>query len=167
MSKIFRLFADSPRIVEDPWTVQRLPGPADDNLIRKIVPLAQLVAALDTPAEQEIRAVWIASDDHFEIHIAQLQRLELIAVDFPSFKDGRGYSIATLLRSRYGWTGELRAIGDVLRDQLNYLRRCGFDAFAVRANKDIHDAIHSFSRYSVTYQGAVDDSFPLFRQRLR
>jgi uncharacterized protein (DUF934 family) len=70
-----------------------------------------------------------------------------------------------LLRTRYGWAGELRAIGDVLRDQLNYMRRCGFDAFSVRSDKDIHDAIKSFSHYSVRYQGAVDNPLPLFRRR--
>ena len=62
--------------------------------------------------------------------------LPVIAVDFPKFTDGRGYSIARLLRDRYGYTGELRAVGDVLRDQLFALSQCGFDAFALRADRD-------------------------------
>jgi uncharacterized protein (DUF934 family) len=69
------------------------------------------------------------------------------------------------LRERYGWRGELRAIGDVLRDQLNFMARCGFDAFAVRADKDIHDALRAFEEFSVKYQGAFDTPQPLFRRR--
>nr|WP_310638858.1 DUF934 domain-containing protein [Burkholderia gladioli] len=86
-------------------------------------------------------------------------------MDFPRFGDGRGYSTAHLLRNRHGWTGELRAIGDVLRDQLNYMSRCGFDAFAVRADRDPHDALNAFTEFSERYQGAVDDAVPLFRRR--
>ena len=74
-------------------------------------------------------------------------------------------SIAALLRSRYGFKGELRAIGDVLRDQLFYLQRVGFSAFALRADKDIHDALNALSDFSETYQGAIDQALPLFRRR--
>ena len=70
-----------------------------------------------------------------------------------------------LLRERYQWKGELRAIGDVLRDQLRFHARCGFDAFAVRADKDIHDALNAFGELSISYQGAVDNPEPLFRRR--
>jgi uncharacterized protein (DUF934 family) len=129
-----------------------------------IVPLSWLGAGSDELVHG-IRAVWISPNDDFEPLVEMLRTLDLIAVDFPSFRDGRGYSVATLLRSRYGWTGELRAVGDVLRDQLNYMRRCGFDAFAVRADKDINEAIKSFSHYSIRYQGAVDEPLPLFRRR--
>lgn len=167
MAKIIRLIAGAPQIVEDEWEVIRTTEPADPEcLSRQIVPLPLLRSALDRqPLLPHIRAVWIAPDDDFEPLVPMLGRLELIAVDFPVFRDGRGYSVATLLRSRHAWTGELRAIGDVLRDQLNYMRRCGFDAFAVRADKDIHDAIKSFDHYSVRYQGAIDEPLPLFRRR--
>jgi uncharacterized protein (DUF934 family) len=138
-------------------TTEQFAGVAHDELLDPR-PLAAIKAV-------DVQAVWISPDDDFESCMPQLKNMQLIAVDFPSFRDGRGYSIATLLRTRYGWTGELRAIGDVLRDQLNYMRRCGFDSFAVRADKDIHDALLSFSRYSVRYQGAVDDPVPLFRRR--
>jgi uncharacterized protein (DUF934 family) len=85
-------------------------------------------------------------------------------VDFPKFTDGRGYSIAYNLRARLGYTGELRAIGDVLRDQLFYMQRVGFDAFAVRADKNIHDAVKGLTDFSEKYQTSWDEKNPLFRR---
>lgn len=93
---------------------------------------------------------------------ADLDDLALITIDFPTFKDGRGYSLARLLRSRFGYTGELRAVGDVLRDQLFYMYRCGFDAYALKAGKDIHGALEAFDEFTVTYQPAADESLPLW-----
>ncbi len=87
-------------------------------------------------------------------------KLALIAVNFPKFTDGRGYSIARLLR-RLGWKGELRAVGDVLRDQLFYMTRCGFDAFALRADQDAQVALTAFSDFTAPYQPAIDDGVRL------
>jgi uncharacterized protein (DUF934 family) len=89
----------------------------------------------------------------------------LIAVNFPQFTDGRGYSIARLLRERYSWRGELRAIGDVLRDQLFYLARCGFDAFMLREGQDAQAALAAFNDFSEGYQASVERPQPLFRRR--
>jgi len=86
-------------------------------------------------------------------------------VSFPVFTDGRGYSIARLLRDRHGWTGELRAVGDVLRDQLFALARCGFDSFALRAGQDVQASLAAFGDFSVRYQSATDEPMPLFRRR--
>ncbi|HEX7476412.1 MAG TPA: DUF934 domain-containing protein [Polyangiales bacterium] len=91
--------------------------------------------------------------------------LAVIAIEFPGFKDGRGYSTARLLRDRYGYKGEVRAVGDVLRDQLFYMERCGFNAFELKAGKDMEGAVNAFREYSVTYQAAADDPRPLFRRR--
>jgi uncharacterized protein (DUF934 family) len=169
ISKIIKLQADGPRIVEDDWTLIRDPIDADamGEYGPKAVPPLAAFLAMDAQQAARVRAVWIAPDDDFEPVVSRLLALDMIAVDFPVFRDGRGYSIATLLRTRYGWQGELRAIGDVLRDQLNYMRRCGFDAFAIRADKDMEDAMKSFGFYTVTYQGGVDDPAPLFRRRAR
>lgn len=165
-SRIIRLHGDGPRIVEDNWTVVRgEPDPAQPIGAKAVLSLPAFLA-LDEARAAEVRAVWIAPEDDFEPAVARLRTMDMIAVDFPVFRDGRGYSIANLLRIRYGWTGELRAIGDVLRDQLNYMRRCGFDAFAVRADKNIEDALKSFNFYTVTYQAGVDDPLPLFRRRM-
>jgi uncharacterized protein (DUF934 family) len=86
---------------------------------------------------------------------ADFDKLALIAVRFPKFTDGRGYSIARLLR-RLGWKGELRAVGDVLRDQLFYMTRCGFDAFELRADQDTQTVLTAFSDFSAPYQPAID-----------
>lgn len=96
--------------------------------------------------------VLLQPDDDFETLLPDLPRLRLIAVNFPVFTDGRGYSTARLLRERHGYRGELRALGDVLRDQLYFLRRCGFDAFALRAGQDAVAALRAFDDYSVSYQ---------------
>jgi uncharacterized protein (DUF934 family) len=94
-----------------------------------------------------------------------LPEVALVAVEFPGFKDGRGYTTGRLLRERHGYRGELRAVGDVMRDQLFYMERCGFNAFEVKAGKPLESAVQAFSEYSVTYQGAADDPRPLFRRR--
>lgn len=166
MAHVIKIINNEPQIVEDAWTAVRSMG---ETLASGSEHLILPIAYLENPpaAYQAIqpRAAWIAPDDDFESLAHHFHKLDLIAVDFPTFRDGRGYSIGYLLRTRYQWHGELRAIGDVLRDQLNYMRRCGFDSFAVRADKNIHDAIKSFSHYSVQYQGAVDQPLPLFRRR--
>ncbi len=94
-----------------------------------------------------------------------LATLPLVAVEFPKFTDGRGYSLARLLRDRHGYAGELRAVGNVLRDQLLYMHRCGFDAFELQAGKSVREALNAFSEFSVHYQAAADDPRPLFRRR--
>jgi uncharacterized protein (DUF934 family) len=111
--------------------------------------------------------VRLASDEEASSVEPYLAEVALVAIEFPTFKDGRGYTTARLLRDRYGYKGELRAVGDVLRDQLNAMRRCGFDAYELKAGKDIHGALQAFQEFSVTYQGAADDPRPLFRRRAR
>ena len=109
--------------------------------------------------------VWLDADEEAEEIGDDVDQFQVIALNFPAFTDGRNYSPARLLRDRYGFKGELRAIGDVLRDQLFYMRRCGFDAFALRADKDPYDALESLKDFSVTYQAATDEPQPLFRRR--
>ena len=100
--------------------------------------------------------VLLDNTDDPRVLTADFDKLALIAVRFPKFTDGRGYSIARLLR-RLGWTGELRAVGDVLRDQLFYMTRCGFDAFELRAGEDAQTALTAFSDFSAPYQSAIDE----------
>lgn len=104
------------------------------------------------------------NDDPADI-AEDLRLFGIVAVDFPRFTDGRGYSIARLLRERYGWRGELRAVGDIQRDQLFYLARCGFDAYVLRDGEDSAVALEAFDDFSERYQGAVDERLPLFRRR--
>lgn len=107
--------------------------------------------------------VRLASSESPE-QIQALEQAPLIAIDFPSFTDGRGYTSARLLRERHAYRGELRAVGDVLRDQLFYMARCGIDSFALKAGKDIEGALSAFLDFSITYQAAADDERPLFRR---
>jgi uncharacterized protein (DUF934 family) len=88
-----------------------------------------------------------------------------VEVDFPKFTDGRGYSIARLLRERFGYRGELRAVGDVQRDQLHYLSRVGFDAFLLREGEDAEGALAALGDFSEAYQSSVERPLPLFRRR--
>jgi uncharacterized protein (DUF934 family) len=92
----------------------------------------------------------------------QISRIE---VNFPKFGDGRGYSIGRLLRERYGYKGELRAVGWVVRDHLLYMESCGFDAFLLREGEDPNEALTGFQDFSESYQASVTKPLPLFRRR--
>ncbi len=111
--------------------------------------------------------VWLAPGDEPAMLAADAAKLPLIAVRFPQFADGRGYSTARLLRERYGFAGELRAVGEVLRDQLFYLERVGFNAFAIKAGKSLEDALKAFGDFSDAYQSSVAQPLPLYQRRLQ
>jgi uncharacterized protein (DUF934 family) len=96
---------------------------------------------------------------------AEAASLALIAVEFPAFTDGRGFSIGRVLRERFGFVGELRAFGDVFKDTMGYLRRCGFNAFVVNGNKNLEDALLGLNDLPEAYQTGVDQLLPLFRRR--
>ncbi len=109
-------------------------------------------------------AVLEAGDDPASL-VDMLDGLTTIAVRFPAFGDGRGYSIGRLLRERYGYRGELRAIGAVARDHLYFMAQCGFDAFELRAGEDPKEALAAFDDFSDGYQATVARPQPLFRRR--
>jgi uncharacterized protein (DUF934 family) len=109
--------------------------------------------------------VWLDVTEGPEAVADDLSALAVIAVNFPKFTDGRGYSTGRLLRERFGYQGELRAIGDVLHDQIFLMARCGFDAFALKEGKDIAKALVAFETFKTPYQAAVDQTQPLFRRR--
>ncbi len=109
-------------------------------------------------------AVLEAGDDPASLAGA-LDGLKTIAVRFPAFGDGRGYSIGRLLRERYGYRGELRAIGAVARDHLYFMAQCGFDAFELRAGEDPKEALAALDDFSDGYQATVARPQPLFRRR--
>lgn len=111
-------------------------------------------------------AVWLAPEQDAAVLQMHLADLPLIAIDFPAFTDGRGYSHARLLRERYGYQGELRAIGDVLRDQLSYMAQVGFDAFVIRADRDAASALAGLADFSEQYQATVLQPVPLLRRRV-
>lgn len=154
-------------VVNDDWSVLRLQeGDAVETVIvpvgKTLVPLKVWLAQQTVLLHRADIGVWFASDERVEDLQDHVAKFSVIAVDFPKFGDGRGYTIAYRLRERSGYRGELRAIGDVLRDQLFYMQRAGFDAFAVRADKDIHEALKSLKDFSITYQASTDEAQPLF-----
>jgi uncharacterized protein (DUF934 family) len=157
-------------IVPDDWQVLHLAeGDTAESVAipagRVIVPLAVWQARRDSLKARGDVAVWLASDERPEALKDDLDALPLVAVDFPKFADGRGYSTAYNLRARFGYQGELRAIGDVLRDQLFYMQRVGFDAFELRADQDVNAALQAFKDFTECYQGAIEPALPLFRRR--
>ncbi len=159
-----RQLADNPwqRLVlsegEDAATLALPPGPL-------LLPLTVWLARREALTTREDVGVWLGPTDDSALLANDLGSLRLIAVDFPKFADGRGYSTARLLRERHGYRGELRAIGDVGRDQLFYLARVGFDAFLIPDGRDAQEALEAFSDFPETYQGATDQPLPLFRRR--
>ena len=172
MAKLIR----NRRVVADNWLLLELGAgggtngnspsvPAEGDII---VPLKVWLARHDALAVRLGQTgVWLDSNEGAETIAADLRRLPLIALRFPAFTDGRGYSTARLLRERYGYQGELRAVGEVLGDQLFYMLRCGFDAFELAAGKNVELALKCFDDFSVTYQAATDDPRPLYRRAHR
>lgn len=159
------------RIVDDGWQVFRLAEGEQVETVALPEGPALLPLALWQARRAEIAArgtpigLWLDVTDDPASIATDLPHFALLAVNFPKFTDGRGYSTARLLRERYGYRGELRAIGDVLHDQLFYMRRCGIDAFAVREDKDIEKALAGLATFGESYQAATDQPLPLFRRR--
>jgi uncharacterized protein (DUF934 family) len=109
--------------------------------------------------------ILVREDDDPADVASEFAHVAVLAIEFPKFTNGRGYSMARLLRARYGYRGELRAVGDVLRDQLFYMARVGFDAFELRADQDAQQALRAFSDFTQCYQASTDQPLPLFRRR--
>jgi uncharacterized protein (DUF934 family) len=156
------------RVDADDWRVVGLADGEDTSQLpagRVIVPLAvwksrrpELIARGDV-------GVWLKPDDEPGELAGDVEQLAVIALHFPKWGDGRGYSSGALLRTRYAYRGELRAFGDIGRDHLFNLARCGFNAFVLPPQRDPDDALAAFGDSSLRYQGAVDDPLPLFRKR--
>ena len=115
--------------------------------------------------QAEAVGVLLKGDDDPAVLVEDFEQLAAIALDFPKFADGRCYSHARLLRERHGWTGELRAHGDILRDQVFFLWRCGIDVLEVREDKSAQDALEAFKELSVTYQPAADEQRAIYHLR--
>ncbi|MAA70795.1 MAG: oxidoreductase [Bermanella sp.] len=110
-------------------------------------------------------SIIISGDTDLDALGAHLNKFEVIAVSFPAFADGRGYSQARLLKERYNYQGEIRAIGDVLLDQLHFMKRCGFDTFDLKDGLEAEKALQFFDTFSDPYQLAYDVKTPLFRRK--
>jgi uncharacterized protein (DUF934 family) len=153
-------------IVVDTW--QEAVSPAGLSAAAEVlVPLEHFLNAQDQwLAHPGALGVILEPKDNPEVVASVLSRLSVIAIRFPVFTDGRGYSTARLLRDKYHFTGEIRAVGDVFKDVLFYLSRVGFDAYQLRDGEDAEDALNAFETFSEAYQVSVERSSPLFRRRL-
>lgn len=148
---------------QDTWCLSR-----DEETLPDERPAIVPLSLWQQHSDQADLAPWLPSATELSPELAnELQNAPLVAIDFPSFTDGRGYSLARLLRERYAYTGEIRAIGDVLVDQLFYMTRCGFDALALREDQHLDDALRALGAFSVSYQPGVDVKEALFERRLR
>ncbi len=165
---IIRIVEGVPRVVPDDWRVIDGTAGWDDGGSGSgglLLPLALARAHADL-----VRAggpgrplgLVLAPDDDPANAVPFFAHIALIGVQFPKFTDGRGYSTAVLLRLRHGWTGELRALGEVLQDQLFAMRRVGFDSFALSPGRDPQAALRAFTPFSDSYQGSVDQPLPAY-----
>ena len=123
-----------------------------------------VVAFGDLAADTNAGAVRIEPGDDARALIPQLAQLRLVEVAFPKFRDGRGYSSARILREA-GFAGEIRAVGDVLVDQVGFMRRVGFDGFAPDAPLDTKVVQVTLERYPYVYMKAADGKTPVWALR--
>jgi uncharacterized protein (DUF934 family) len=149
-------------IVEDE-TPENVELPAGDVIFPLAVWLARKAEIIS--CHKRI-GLLIQSGERIEEVAGDLDYFVIVAVNFPKFVDGRGYSTAALLRQRYHYQGEIRAVGDVLHDQLFYMQRVGFDSYALKDGKDVVYALQKgFTVFGEAYQAATDQPQPYFRRR--
>ncbi|MBD5803043.1 hypothetical protein AZOA_24760 [Azoarcus sp. Aa7] len=172
MSKVIQ----NGRIASSGWQILSVAEGEDAAAVaipagRVIVPLAAWLARREELAARGDVGVWFASNEGPEALADDIGRVAVIAVNFPKFVDGRGYSTAALLRTRYGYTGQLIAFGEVLRDQFDYLTRCGFDTLQPREGRytdaQLDAAVASLADFPTPYQASVLHPQPLFRRVAR
>jgi uncharacterized protein (DUF934 family) len=150
-------------VIADPWRYAE----EDADASALIVSLTQWQADRDVLlASGKQLGVKIGPADKVEVLAQDVSKLALIALEFSGLAEGRGYSQAHLLRRRYGFTGELRAMGKIQRDQLFYMARCGFDAYELPEGTDLDVALSAFDDYSVAYQPGIDVGGVHLKQRM-
>jgi uncharacterized protein (DUF934 family) len=155
------------QVIDDQWTLLSAETQLNEALQTPsaIISFALWQQHKSVLQQVKLLGVWLEAHEVIEDLIDDLAHFAVIALNFPVFTDGRHFSSARLLRERYAYTGEIRAIGDVFRDQLFFMQRCGFDAYAIRADRCPTDALQSLTELSVSYQAAYDQSLPLYRRR--
>lgn len=151
----------------DPWqlvSADAIEAKADLPVGDIVVPFAYYLENKTQLLAREGKvAVVVNGDDDLQALIACLSELSLVAIDFPAFRDGRGFSIARKV-VRAGFKGEVRAVGDVGRDRLEYMESCGFNAFDISDEAFSDDTLKAFTEITVNYQGTAADPRPIFRR---
>ena len=158
-------------IIEDQWNLIRL---TDEGMLPSFGPdedvIVPLACWLDAPERWKNRTgktgIWLSPSDEPEQLAPFLKECPVIAVDFPGFTDGRGYSLARLLRERYSYAGEIRAVGELWEDVIQALWRVGFNAFEVRQGKSIESCLKVLSISAERYQSDFRQPVPSFRRNI-
>lgn len=157
------------KVIDNPWQIIEANDEADQEALPSgdiLVPLSMWLNN-QSVLENHSGAVglWINGGEEIEGIAQSIVTAPVIAINFPKFVDGRGFSVARLLRDRYGFKGELRAVGQIIRDQLFFLKRCGFNAFEFDSEIDLDEGAQSLADFSDAYQVAADQPEPLFKRR--
>ena len=137
-----------------------------DQTKKNLIPYS--LFPLSDDVNKDSIGVLLPNDIEIEKVASEIIDLPLIAVDFPVFMDGRGFSFARILKSRFNYQGELRATGHIIRDQLCYLKRCGFNSFKILdEDVDLEAATQSLHDFSDAYQTSADDNKPVYLRRMQ
>lgn len=151
------------KVIDDQW--QLVASDATDIPAGKvIIPLSLWNTHKASLNDREALGIWLDSDESPELIADCVNAFAVIAINFPAFADGRGFSYGRELRDRHQYQGELRAIGGFIVDQLYFLKRCGFNAFALQTT-DPQSALGSFNDFTDSYQACIDQPTPLFKRR--
>lgn len=158
-----KLMIKDGQVIENTWTLISDEDVAsiDSN---SIIPLSSYLANSDSKTRNDV-GVMLENDVNLADVAEELLNAPVIAINFPGFMDGRGFSLARLLRERFAYTGEIRAVGHVIRDQLTYLKRCGFNSFCFAEDVDVNAAVNSLNDFTEAYQTSVDFPQPLFKRK--
>ncbi|WP_028293540.1 DUF934 domain-containing protein [Oceanobacter kriegii] len=162
-----KLIKNGAFVSDDPWV-----RVADDEMVveNSIISLERWEheqAELQPLASRGKLGVHLRSEQTADKLAEQCRNFAVIEIDFPKFVDGRGYSAARLLREQYDYAGDIRAVGDVLIDQLFFYMRCGFSSYALRDDQNEENALAAFTTFTQPYQAAVDSDKPLFNRVTR
>ncbi len=154
---VFRLVEDPFTAVSDDWAI-----PQGDVIISLTRFQAEGERLLSEGRKVGVR---LEADEEVEALAYDLPQLSVVALAFPKFGDGRAYSYAKILRERFGYKGEVRAVGDVLREQAGFMVRCGFDAFEPADGSTLEQWERASHRFRHAYQRSLDGRTPAFAER--
>jgi len=167
MPRLLRLAGRHGRLEDDPSIYVGLESPDEANGASdgpRVLPWSRWQNEAEAPG---VAGVWVEGDQEPEPLAPSLARIPFLAIRFPAMNDGRGLSLAVLLRNRYGYRGELRAIGAAHEDLVHYYRRCGFDSVLFADGRDLDTALAGTRVLSDFYQGSVIEPAPAFRRVAR
>ncbi len=149
--------------IDNSWVTLDKGVSPNENTQTALIHVSSYQASLETAGKP--MGIWLDSSDNLASLPSDLGSLAVIAINFPVFMDGRGFSLARQIREQRDYRGELRAIGNFMADQVFYLKRCGFDCFEVADDVDLQTHLKLITAFRDTYQAAADEPRPLFRRR--